>query len=154
MLITAVLAGRNITMIDLSGPDRCWLVAGLTAAGLTGEEIADRTGCGVRLVRKVLADAGALIAAYAQNETQAFTGELQLARSEQRRLQLELSSTTAELGRVRNRLHRATTPAGMCPTCGQKLTRNHMYELRGRLYCREDHRQRSARYRARRKVNA
>ena len=56
-LVPAVLASvRGYSMAALSFPDRCWVVAGLTLAGLTAEEIAERLACSLRLVRSLRAE--------------------------------------------------------------------------------------------------
>ena len=57
-MVAAVLsmpkASRALT--EMSDLDRSWLVAGLTLAGMTAEEIADRTRCSRRLVMTIRAD--------------------------------------------------------------------------------------------------
>ncbi|MEV5391957.1 hypothetical protein [Nocardia farcinica] len=55
LLAAAALAG-GIRLLDLTRNDQCWLVAHLSAAGLSGEEIASRCHCGVRKVRYLRAD--------------------------------------------------------------------------------------------------
>jgi hypothetical protein len=55
MLAAAARAG-GVRLLDLDDTDRCWLVASLTVAGMTAEEIAARTGCRSRKVKYVRAE--------------------------------------------------------------------------------------------------
>lgn len=155
MLIPAVLAGRNLHMADLTKPDRCWLVAGLTISGFTGDDIADRLHCCIRVVRALLADPATILAAYVQAESATFDSEMRLARSEQMRLQAELGRVVGELARVRQRLAKATTPKGGLPRCvrGHQLHRGNTYRHpTGKVYCRECQRERIRDWRAARKT--
>ncbi|MCM6774998.1 hypothetical protein NDR87_26495 [Nocardia sp. CDC159] len=55
LLVDAALAG-GVRLLELAHPDQCWLVAHLTAQGLTADEIATRVGCRVRKIRYLRAD--------------------------------------------------------------------------------------------------
>jgi hypothetical protein len=102
-LVPAALAGGK-AMADLALPDRCWAVAGLTRAGITAPDIADRLGCSLRLVRSVRAEPMTQLCLRYMEETSAFTDELRLARSEQTRLAGELATTTREHVRIKGQL--------------------------------------------------
>lgn len=140
-------------MADLSGPDRCWLVAGLTLARLTAEDIADRMRCSLRLVRTIRADPMTQVCLRMQTETSAFSDEIRLARSEHRASVLALEAMTAERDRLRLQVDRLLSAAMLgeppCPRCGTPITGYNAYAWRGRTFCRECHRVRQANYRAR-----
>ncbi|WP_052372770.1 hypothetical protein [Nocardia otitidiscaviarum] len=55
LLAVAARTG-GVRLLDLTVDEQCWLVAHLTAAGLTAEEIADRCRCGRRKVMYVRAN--------------------------------------------------------------------------------------------------
>lgn len=152
-LVPAILAGSPKTMADLSAPDRCWLVAGLTLARLTAEDIADRMRCSLRLVRTIRAEDMTQVCLRMQEETHAFTDEVRLARSEHRSALAALTAVTAERDRLRVRLDRLldahTVGAPPCPRCGTPVDGYNAYTWRDRTFCRECHRRRNAAYRAR-----
>jgi hypothetical protein len=154
-LVAAILAGSPRTMADLSGPDRCWLVAGLTLARLTAEDIADRMRCSLRLVRTIRAEDMTQVCLRMQQETEHFTDELRLARSEHRAALAALESMTVERDRLRDRLDRLLDAhivgAPPCPRCGTPVAGYNAYTWRERTFCRECHRRRNLAYRARSK---
>ncbi|MFJ1459763.1 MULTISPECIES: hypothetical protein [Nocardia] len=55
LLVDAALAG-GVRILKLPHADQCWLVAHLTAHGLTAQEIGNRCGCGIRKIRYLRAD--------------------------------------------------------------------------------------------------
>jgi hypothetical protein len=138
-------------MADLSVPDRCWLVAGLTLARLTADDIADRMRCSLRLVRTIRAEDMTQVCLRIQQETEHFTDELRLARSEHRAAITALESMTRERDRLRGQLDRLLDAhlAGDCPRCGTPVAGYNAYTWRGRTFCRECHRRRNLAYRAR-----
>ena len=103
-LNTSDKADRPQAMADLDLPDRCWAVAGLTRAGITAPDIADRLGCSLRLVRSVRAEPMTQLCIRYMAEADHFTDELRLARSEQHRLTDDLNRVTAEHARVKCQL--------------------------------------------------
>lgn len=105
-LIPAVLAGNSRRMEDLDIPDRCWLVAGLTLAGLTAEEIADRLCCCLRLVRSVRAMELTMVCTLMQKDANNFADELRLAHGELKTKDHELDELRAELARTKGKLDR------------------------------------------------
>jgi hypothetical protein len=91
----------GLRAVDLSGPDRAWVVAGLTAAGLTAEETARRLHCSLRLVRQIRVEPMTVVAAYALTvlgELEALGDELGRVRRDHAR---ELGRVRTELGHVR-----------------------------------------------------
>jgi hypothetical protein len=60
MLVDAALAGR-LQIGQLDQPDRCYLVAELTARGESGEQIAERLRCSRRLICHLRVDALTLV---------------------------------------------------------------------------------------------
>ena len=80
-LVAAVLAGSAARMSDLNDSDRAWVVAGLMSAHLTAEDIADRLGCSLRLVRAIRALPLTAVCLYALQESANFTDELRLAQA-------------------------------------------------------------------------
>ncbi|SKX80854.1 Uncharacterised protein [Mycobacteroides abscessus subsp. bolletii] len=105
-LIAAVLAGNLRRMESLEIPDRCWLVSGLTLAGLTAEEIADRTSCSLRLVRSIRAMEFSTICTLMQKDANNFADELRLAHGELKAKDHELDELRAELERTKGKLDR------------------------------------------------
>ena len=151
-LVPALLSGSRVTMRDLDAPDRCWAVAGLTRAGLTADEMADRLCCSLRLVRTVRADPMTELCLLAQAEADHFSGELRLIRSELSGKRRDLDAAVAENDRLRTQIARMVASAGGTCANGHVLTRYNTYTHRGRAYCRECHRQRQASYRLRRRT--
>lgn len=157
-LIPAVLAGGGRKMSQLDTPDRCWVVAGLTVAGLTAEEIADRLDCSLRLVRSIRAEDMTAVCTYVQTESKNFTDELRLSVSQARQTATRLSQVEAELARTKGKLDRMIDAhivgAKCCPKCSTPMTGYNLYVWNGKDYCRECHRQRSKLHRDRRREYA
>lgn len=55
---------RPVPIKDLSGPDRAWVVAYLTAQGWTVTSIAERLRCSLRLIQQIKAEPMTLLATY------------------------------------------------------------------------------------------
>lgn len=139
-------------MADLSTPDRCWLVAGLTLARLTAEDIADRMRCSLRLVRTIRAEDMTQVCLRMQEETAHFTDELRLARSEHRAALAAQEAAIGERDRLRLQIDRMLDAHAIgeppCPRCGTPIIGYNAYTWRERKFCRECHRRRQAAYRA------
>ncbi|WP_263999414.1 hypothetical protein [Mycobacterium yunnanensis] len=153
-LVSAVMstpkAGRAMT--ELAGPDRAWLVAGLTAAGVTAQDIADRLRCSLRLVRSIRADpvtqlcecilrADQVASDQARSEWvdhMATRAELRRVRTEMARLQVQLDQLVAE-----STSGRLTT----FPKCRHPKTKYNVYSHGGRDHCRQCRRENKARAR-------
>ena len=158
-LVPALLAGTSRTMADLEGPDRCWAVAGLTLAGLTADDIADRMDCSLRLVRAVRAEPMTQVCLTAQTDAEHFAEELRLARTELARSATAHHAAVAENDRLRGQLDRMIAAAtGEPPRCskGHLFDRGNTYyhPRTGTRQCRTCHRERQQEYRDARRVGA
>ena len=152
-LIPAVVAGSGRKMSQLTTPDRCWVVAGLTLLGLTAEEIADRLDCSLRLVRSIRAEDMTAVCTYVQTESKNFTDELRLAQMHGRQAAGMLAQSQSELERTKGKLDRMIDAhivgARCCPKCSTPMTGYNVYVCNNKEYCRECHRQRSRLHRER-----
>ncbi|WP_237075649.1 hypothetical protein [Mycobacteroides abscessus] len=156
-LIPAVLAGNSRRMEDLDIPDRCWLVAGLTLAGLTAEEIADRLCCCLRLVRSVRAMELTMVCTLMQKDANNFADELRLAQGELKARDHELDELRAELARTKGKLDRMIDEKivgfRICEN-GHVMDRYNSYvqEKTGKTFCRACNRDKQQEFRDQRKV--
>jgi hypothetical protein len=149
-LIPSVLAGSGRKMSQLGSSDRSWVVAGLTLAGLTAEDIADRMDCSLRLVRSIRAEDMTRVCSMMQSESRAFSDELRLVRSEAVGLQRRMSAMDQELGRAREKLGRlldARLGVKRCGKCDSSMSGYNLYVHNGKDFCRECHRRRQQQYR-------
>lgn len=159
-LVPAILAsGKRVDgMKQLDGPDRCWVVAGLTVAGLTAEDIADRLDCSLRLVRSIRAEDMTQVCVIMARESRNFADELRLARADAKAKTQELDETNAELVRTKGQLSRLIDAqivgARLCGKCGTPMVGYNVYvhKKTGKEYCRECHRRRQQNYRDERKI--
>ncbi|QNL30196.1 HNH endonuclease [Gordonia phage Mariokart] len=148
-LVPAARAGR-LTMSELSAPDRAWVVAHLTAEGMTAAEIADRMGCSLRLVKTVRADPATAVVAMLIAETATFEDETTLLRSELRATTRDVAGLTSLVADLRAQIARLTGQA-RC-RAGHTLNGWNSYERPdGRVECRQCIADRSRRYRQRQK---
>lgn len=152
-LVHAVLS-RTRPCSGLSVPDRCWVVAGLTLAGLTAADIAERLSCSLRLVRSICAEPMTKVCLWAQREAAAFADELRLSRSEHRHAVLSRDAAALEVARLRGQLSRliGDRPARSCSRGHDLSSPYARYERGGRTWCRACHRERQAAYRASRRL--
>lgn len=159
-MVAAVLSSPKAfrKMTELSVADRAWLVAGLTIAGVTAQDIADRTGCSLRLIRAIRAEEITQMAVLAQTETRTLGDELRVEHLEHVATRRRLADAQAEAARLRSQLDQlvAALQRGeqieVFRTCGHPRLDWNMYRHKGREYCRECNRHRASEYRARRKV--
>lgn len=152
LIACAMNGGR--TMKDLAPPDRSWAVAGMTLKGLTADDIADRLGCSLRLVRSIRAEPMTVLAGLYLSEVDHFTDELRLRDSELRGLRVDLSEALTEAARTRDKLGRLLDAhmVGAVDTChrGHPMTEYNTYRVtskadgRERRHCRECRRDRAA----------
>lgn len=146
-------------MSDLPGPDRCWLVAGLTLYGLTAKDIADRLSCSIRLVKTIRAEDMYWVCFLKQQEAKTFTDEVRLVRSELTVTTQTLSEMAAECERLRGQLGNViaarSLPDRVC-SGGHEMNRYNTYvqASSGKRFCRQCHRDRQAGYRAKAKDSA
>lgn len=87
--------------VDLDGPDRAWVVAGLSALGLTADEIADRLKCSLRLVRQIKAEPMTIVATYALGVQDKLDRARLLITRQREEHQRELRRAAAQLARCR-----------------------------------------------------
>jgi hypothetical protein len=149
-LIPSVLAGSGRKMSQLGSSDRSWVVAGLTLAGLTAEDIADRMDCSLRLVRSIRAEDMTRVCARMQSESQNFGDELRLLVSANRAQALTIVELQSELVRAREKLGRvldARMGQRRCGKCDSAMTGYNLYVHNGKEFCRECHRRRQQAYR-------
>lgn len=86
----------------LSGPDRAWVVAGLTAQGWTAEETARQLKCSLRLIRQIRAEPMYQVARYALVlRDQVLTADVRMA-DQTRQANRTIAGLQAELRRVTN----------------------------------------------------
>jgi UDP-N-acetylmuramoylalanine-D-glutamate ligase len=149
-LIASVLANGTVRMAKLDDADRCWVVAGLGRAGLTAQDIADRLGCSVRLVKAIRAEAMTELARMYQREASVFADEMRLALSELKFVRVECDAAKRELEMARQRIARTllAQAAGEkpCGQCGAAMDKYNTYVHRGKRYCRACRRERQRRY--------
>lgn len=151
-------------MTDLSGPDRSWLVAGLTLAGLTAKEIAARLSCSLRLVRTIRAEEMTQVCYLAQKRESELLELARAADHAQRFAAHELSSTKAQLARTRFQLDQIIDAhivgdLETFPRCGHPKVPYNVYRYvdrsgaapRVRLSCRHCNRDRVAAHREKRR---
>lgn len=119
-LVPSLLAGPR-PELKLSQADRSWAVAGLTLAGKTAEDIAERLGVSLRLVRTIRSDPMTQVCLFYQHEVATFESELRMANSDHHDLGQQLSSTEAELARVKAQLNRIIGPTTF--RCGHPRTK-------------------------------
>lgn len=144
-LVPAVLAASRPIATIASKQDRCWLVAGLKATGLTADDIADRLKCSLRLVRTLLAEDMAKVCEVYFDQADTFTEELRLARHELAVRGRELAEAAAEATRVREQRDRlidmAVTgePIKVCRRGQHVMDRYNTYEhpATGKKSCRK-----------------
>ena len=149
-LVASVLAGSGRKMSQLGSSDRSWVVAGLTLAGLTAEDIADRMDCSLRLVRSIRAEDMTRVCSIMQQESLAFANEMRLLRSENRAAVSVIGELREELGRVRGKLSRlvdARVGVKRCGKCDSVMDRYNAYVHNGKEFCRTCHRRRQQAYR-------
>lgn len=166
-MVAAVLSHPRAPrpMRDLSPADRCWLVDGLTRAGQTAEEIAERMSCSRRLVMTLRAEPFTQLCGHyhrdlgqAETDQRALLVDLGLVRGERD----EARKVVTRLSRQRDEMLGQLQTKGRIDTlpCGHPRAKWNMYEYvdksgrspRSRVGCRECARDRSSDYRARRKT--
>ncbi|OMC08541.1 hypothetical protein [Mycolicibacterium fortuitum] len=146
-MVAAVLsmpkASRKMT--ELSDADRSWLVAGLTLAGVTAQDIADRLSCSLRLVRAIRAEDMTQMAYIAQDETRKLGDDLRVERCEHSVTRRTLAEAEAENSRLRMQLDQLVDAiqAGSVDSfrCGHPRVKYNVYSHGGKQYCRECRRQ-------------
>lgn len=152
-LIAAVLAGGSRhKMADLDTPDRCWVVAGLTLAGLVAEDIKDRLSCSLRLVRAIRAEPMTQMCLIYQREVDHFRNEMRLAEAGRDAAHRAMAEIVSDRNKAKEQLDRvldARLVGEPVDACGQGhlMVSWNVYWHRGRRWCRECHAQRQRDYR-------
>lgn len=124
--------------------------------GMTAQEIADRLGCSLRLVRSIRAMDMTQVCVYAYERVAEVEAELSEARSALVAERQGHARTRAEVGRLREQLDRLVVAlrrgegVRVC-SAGHALVGYNAYRRGGRVFCRECARLRAAAYRARRR---
>lgn len=141
-LIEAALSTPKfrITMRELSAPDRAWLVAGLTLAGLTAKEIAARLSCSLRRVRTIRAEDMTHVCLLAQQREASLSGDLRKMELEYRLARIDLDQQGRDLRRLKKQLDQVVD-AHLVGTlslfrCGHPKVGYNVYRHGGRDYCR------------------
>lgn len=142
-------------MANLGDNDRAWVVAGLTVAGLTAEDIRDRLKCSLRLVRAIVALPLTRACLYAQTETENWIGENRLLQGGLRRRDTQIASLASELDRTREKLNRMidahVTGTASCGRCGTPWDKGNTYFEGTKRRCRNCNRLKQQAFRDRRK---
>jgi hypothetical protein len=157
-IVAAVLGSPRspARLVDMSGPDRCWLVAGLSVAGLTAKDIAERTGCSLRLVRAVRAEPMTAVCVHAFSEFRVLTDDLRREGIAHAATRNELAAVCRERDRLRSQFEQVVKklptqePIAKCYR-DHPLIGDNVYRHRGRDYCRECNRENTIEYRKRRR---
>lgn len=155
-LVAAALAGGRSArpLRDLGPPDRSWVVAGLTAAGLTADEIADILDCSLRSIRTVRAEDMTQVCIASHKEAKALTDVLRIEQCDHGATRQELADMTVAYRRIKAQLDRLLDAqiigGDLIDSCsrGHEMDRYNTYWYRGKRYCRACRRERKASYRA------
>jgi hypothetical protein len=91
---------RSVAISTLSGPDRAWVVAALTAQGWTVSAIADRLLCSLRLIQQIKAEPMTKVALHALSLAQDLANERGMRHIEGRLAGLELAGRDREIARL------------------------------------------------------
>ncbi len=142
-IVAAVLSTPKATrrMTDLSGPDRSWLVAGLTLSGMTAKDIAARLSCSLRLVRTIRAEDMTQVCYLAQQRERALADEVRQTELANRLMRRELETVRQSAARLRLQLDQIvdahlTGTLAVFRRCGHPKVGYNVYRCSGREYCR------------------
>lgn len=105
-MVAAVLSSPKAWrgMTQLCDWDRAWLVAGLTLAGMTAKDIAERLDCSLRLVRSIRAEDRTQACVAAQQDNHLLTDDLRSERCEHGLTRRELFEALAASERLQLKL--------------------------------------------------
>lgn len=143
-------------LTEYEEPDRCWIVAGLTLADWSAEEIVHRIGGSIRLIRDIRSKPMTSLCTLMHEEMEKLTKELRLSEIDRAATEHELAQTTREAERLRlqrDQVLKAKQAGKQVEkfNCGCPKLEHNIYRKGGREWCRECGRQRLARYRARKR---
>ncbi|WP_131805420.1 hypothetical protein [Mycolicibacterium canariasense] len=142
-------------LTDYEPSDRSWIVAGLTLAGWSAEEITERIGGSIRLIRDIRSQPMTSLCTMMHEEIEKLTKELRLSQIDCAATQHALAQAAKEAERFKTQRDQVLRVQKTQPgkrveqfACGcPKIERNIYRNKRGREYCRECGRIRLARYR-------
>ena len=153
-------------LTEYEEPDRCWIVAGLTLADWSAEEIVHRIGGSIRLIRDIRSKPMTSLCTLMHEEMEKLTKELRLSEIDRAATEHELAQTTREAERLRLQRdqviekRKAGKPVDVFP-CGHSKSSWNLYRQTGtrsngrkftRECCRECANTRASQYRARHKT--
>lgn len=155
MLVDVVAASPKAAtpLTGFDGPDRAFLIAGLTARGFTAQEISEKLGCTSRMVKFVRADPMTAVCVWAHQNVQDAATDLHGERLEHQLTRRELDRRIGEVDRLRKQvehLFRVLRGEDGLP-CGHPRDRWNLYAHGGRVFCRECNRVRAKAYRDRKR---
>lgn len=153
-LVAAVLSAPKASrrMTELSNADRAYLVAGLTLAGMTAKDIAERLDCSLRLVRSIRAEDMTQVCVVWMQETREIGDDLRTERCDHALTRRELAEAQTKEARLQMQLdklvdaHLTGTLASF--RCGHPKVPYNTYEHGGKRYCRQCRSDRKAEKRA------
>jgi len=157
-MIAAILSSPKAWrgMTQLCDWDRAWLVAGLTLAGMTAKDIAERLDCSLRLVRSIRAEDRTQACVAAQQDNHLLTDDLRTERCEHGLTRSELAEALRLNSRLQMKLDqivdKLTTGRLESFPCGCPRVDYNMYRHDGRAYCRQCRSDRQAKRRNLRKA--
>lgn len=142
-IVAAVLSTPKSTrkMTDLSGPDRSWLVAGLTLSGMTAQSIADRLSCSLRLVRTIRAEDMTQVCYLAQLWEKDLLDDVRQTELQSRLARREKDAAERRLAQLRLQFDQVldahlTGTLKSFPRCGHPKVEYNVYRYGKREYCR------------------
>jgi hypothetical protein len=155
-IVDAVMAGGKRDLETFTKLDRCWIVAGLGARGMSGDDVAEKLGCTTRTIRKIRALPETRAFIYAATETANFRKETALLTSGLRATQSRLATSELCLERTREKLDRlidaSIVGTETCRRCQTPWDKVNTYYCGEKRYCRECSRRRQRTYRDRLKA--
>lgn len=167
LMVSVVLSSPKASrgLKELSGPDRSWLVAGLTLAGMSAKEIAARTDCSIRLVKAIRAEPMTQVCAFVHEEIGKVAAVARAEKALRLATESDLEQSRLREARIQRQLDQvlgklAAGALEAFPRCGHPKVEWNVYVHRGvdsqgqpfsREYCRECNNARATQYRARRK---
>jgi hypothetical protein len=115
---------RSLSMKELSGPDRSWIVASLTVQGWTVAAIADRLRCSLRLVQTIKTEPMTRVALYALEIARELANERALR-------QLDAAAAASQAAVQQQMISRLSGQRDALLTHVQILQRARTHEVKG-----------------------
>lgn len=130
-------------LTDYDPSDRSWIVAGLTLAGWSAEEITERIGGSIRLIRDIRSQPMTSLCTMMHEEIEKLTTELRLSQIECAATQHELARATRNAERFRTQLDQVLgrravkEPVELCSRGKHPMVEYNKYRCGGKIRCRE-----------------